>query len=252
MSDIFISYSTEDKEYTARLAIALESQGWSVWWDRSIPIGKSYEIVIEEALDKAKCVIVLWSKASVKSQWVRAETAEAQQQDKIFPINIDGSKPPLVYRALQMADFINWTDDLNAVEFKNLVSDVQIFIKKLHVQAEAINTFEEMKNSSHKKPDIGRGRATVAVKVDDKKSNVTVKNHSNNGLSTEKTKQYQNDNFKRKGFVLFIIVFLLLIGAIALQKKKVKVATLEPATKQSKKICYSFDFVTQVGSDECL
>ena len=63
MSDIFISYAREDRSRAQELAAVLEGQGWSVWWDRSIPPGRSFDQVIEEALVGAKCVLVLWSHA---------------------------------------------------------------------------------------------------------------------------------------------------------------------------------------------
>lgn len=48
MTDIFISYASEDRPQAKRLAQALEQQGWSVWWDRRI--GSSFHKAIEEAL----------------------------------------------------------------------------------------------------------------------------------------------------------------------------------------------------------
>ena len=63
MADIFISYAREDRQKAEQLAHALECQGWSVWWDRTIPTGKSFDKVTQEALDAAQCVVVLWSKA---------------------------------------------------------------------------------------------------------------------------------------------------------------------------------------------
>jgi hypothetical protein len=59
MSEIFISYSSSDRARIQTLVKALEGQGWSVWWDRDIPPGNTYDRVIEEELKTAKCVIVV-------------------------------------------------------------------------------------------------------------------------------------------------------------------------------------------------
>jgi len=67
MSGIFISYANEDRQKAEALAHALEQKGWSVWWDRKIPFGQSFDQVIEANLASAKCVLVLWTKVSVES-----------------------------------------------------------------------------------------------------------------------------------------------------------------------------------------
>lgn len=139
MSDIFISYASEDRSETEKLAKALELQGCSVWWDRSISIGKNYAIVIEEALDAAQCVVVIWSKHSVKSRWVRAEVAEAQRQGKLLPLMIDGSKPPLVYRTLQTADFSSWSGDPAETVFVQLVNAIKSHIGISETTLSSIN-----------------------------------------------------------------------------------------------------------------
>ena len=41
MSDIFLSYASDDRSRARSLAEALEAQGWSVWWDRIIPAGRT-------------------------------------------------------------------------------------------------------------------------------------------------------------------------------------------------------------------
>jgi hypothetical protein len=64
MADIFISYASEDRPRVEPIAKALEEHGWSVWWDRTIPPGKSFDEAIEEAITAAKCVVVLWSDKS--------------------------------------------------------------------------------------------------------------------------------------------------------------------------------------------
>ena len=77
MADIFISYARADRPRAETLAAALHQTGWSVWWDREIPPGRSFDEVIEEALSQASCVVVIWSEASVRSEWVKTEAAEA-------------------------------------------------------------------------------------------------------------------------------------------------------------------------------
>jgi TIR domain len=42
MSDIFISYASEDRERLLPLVNPLEKTGRSVCWDRSIPAGKTW------------------------------------------------------------------------------------------------------------------------------------------------------------------------------------------------------------------
>ena len=71
MSDIFLSYASQDRERVKPIVEALALQGWSVWWDRKIPFGKTFDQIIEEALDAAYCVVVVWSRNSVISEWVR-------------------------------------------------------------------------------------------------------------------------------------------------------------------------------------
>jgi hypothetical protein len=63
---IFVSYASADRDRGGRGSGA-DHQGWSVWWDRTIPPGATDEVI--EAFDSARCVVVLWSKASVASQW---------------------------------------------------------------------------------------------------------------------------------------------------------------------------------------
>jgi hypothetical protein len=108
MSDIFISYAREDRDKAKALAKLFQQQGWSVWWDRNIPPGRSFDEVIEEALGAAKCVVVLWSKNSASSDWVKGEAAEALQRKILVPVRIDSANVPLEFRRLQTVDLSNW------------------------------------------------------------------------------------------------------------------------------------------------
>lgn len=103
MSDIFMSYATADRLVAEKLSAALSGRGWSVWWDRRIPPGRSFDQVITEALDAAKCVVVLWSASSVQSDWVKEEAAEGLRRRILVPAMLDEVQVPLGFRRIQAA-----------------------------------------------------------------------------------------------------------------------------------------------------
>ena len=128
MSDIFISYARVDRPRAEALARALEDHGWSVWWDWRIPAGKTFRQVIQEQLDKARCVIVLWSARSIARTWVIEEAAEGAQRGILVPALIENVRPPLGFREIQAADLVGWEGDAAAPAFRRLCSDIDPLI----------------------------------------------------------------------------------------------------------------------------
>ena len=124
MADLFISYARSDATEVEALAELLERTGWSVWWDRRITTGSSFDLVIEEALAEAKAVIVAWSKDSVGSEWVRAEAAFAIEKKKLIPVRLDGSVPPLRFTNVQTVDLAGWDRKGASDSFQRLIADL--------------------------------------------------------------------------------------------------------------------------------
>jgi hypothetical protein len=85
-TDLFLSYSRQDLAKVEALAAVLQQAGWSVWWDRHIKTGTSFDKVIEQALTCSRAVIVAWSKNSADSDWVRAEASYALESNKLLPV----------------------------------------------------------------------------------------------------------------------------------------------------------------------
>ena len=125
MSDIFISYASADRETARKFADALERLGWSVWWDREIPLGKTFDQAIEEELNVARCVVVLWSKESVRSRWVRTEASAALDRECLVPALIDTVAIPLEFKRIQSAMLADWEGNAAHPEFQRLVQAVR-------------------------------------------------------------------------------------------------------------------------------
>ena len=96
MADVFISYARVDKARVAPLVAAIEAEGWSVWWDPEISAGQLFDDQIEAELAAARCVLVVWTPASVASRWVRGEAREAADRGAgeilLTSIDRDGTK----------------------------------------------------------------------------------------------------------------------------------------------------------------
>lgn len=126
MADVFISYAREDRACAELLARALTARGWSVWWDRHIHVGHSFSEVIERELDRARCVIVLWSRNSVQSEWVQNEAAEAANRKALVPVRIEDVRPPLEFRRLQTADFLDWQSGFDSPAFDACIQSIEL------------------------------------------------------------------------------------------------------------------------------
>jgi hypothetical protein len=126
MTDIFISYAREDRARAARLANALEVTGWSVWWDRKIIAGQSFDEAIEHELEAAKRILVLWSKDSINSEWVRNEAAVAAERRVLVPALIDPVKLPLEFRRKQTIDLVDWDGDPAHEGFRALCDAMEV------------------------------------------------------------------------------------------------------------------------------
>jgi formylglycine-generating enzyme required for sulfatase activity len=125
MADIFISYTKKDRSRVEPLAKVLEDHGWTVWWDPIIPTGKDFDDVIDEEISKARCVIVIWTKKSVKSKYVKGEAREALERGILVPIQIEsGIKPPYDFRSIQTLSLIDWDGSDNFPGFQKLIADV--------------------------------------------------------------------------------------------------------------------------------
>jgi TolB-like protein len=101
---VFFSYSRADEARALPIIRQIEAAGFAVWWDGLISGGERFSKTTEAALDKARAVVVLWSKSSVESHWVHDEATRGRDRRALVPLSLDGTPPPLGFGQFQAID----------------------------------------------------------------------------------------------------------------------------------------------------
>jgi TolB-like protein len=126
--DIFLSYNREDAARAKHFADGFTAEGLEVWWDVSLRSGEAYDQVTERALREAKAVVVLWSKKSVESRWVRAEATLADRRKVLMPAMIEECERPIMFELVQTVDLIHWRGDTSDPAWCDFCRHVREFI----------------------------------------------------------------------------------------------------------------------------
>lgn len=128
--DVFLSYSSSDREAARRFADGLAGEGLTVWWDAALRAGETFDEVIENALKAAKSVIVLWSPRSVTSRWVRAEATLADRRNKLVPVIIEQCDRPIIFELTHTTDLSKWDGAVSDPAWRSMVKDVQQLVDR--------------------------------------------------------------------------------------------------------------------------
>lgn len=123
-ASIFFSYSRVDQKRAMPIIAALEHAGFKVWWDGLLEGGDTFLPTTEAALENATAVVVLWSKTSVGSHWVRDEATSGRERGCLIPLSLDKTRAPLGFRQFQLIDMSRWHGKSDAPEFVRLMRAV--------------------------------------------------------------------------------------------------------------------------------
>ena len=115
MADLFLSYAHGDVDQAATLAELLEANGLTVWWDRRLVPGDKFHALIDKQIEDARAVIVLWSPASVASDWVLGEAQTAHEAGKLVPVKIAACKLPIPYRGVHTPEVFKTASELEGL-----------------------------------------------------------------------------------------------------------------------------------------
>jgi hypothetical protein len=166
MKDIFLSYKKLDVDRVRVLVDAFERSGFTVWWDRTIPPGKSWAQVIEEAITTCHCVVVVWSQNSVDAEWVHKEARKGEQRGNLLPVMIDAVQPPFEFEHVQAASLIGWDGVSAGDQYEQLVERIEAVIKaQPEAGEEAVEEAHARKEGRHRSQVVRRAIAAAAIAI---------------------------------------------------------------------------------------
>jgi energy-coupling factor transporter ATP-binding protein EcfA2 len=146
---VFLSYSVADQRFAKDLASVLGKTGMDVWWDlKNIPIGADW---IEFLLDKVAtsvCTVVLWSRNSVKSEWVMREATAALRRKVLCPVLIEDVAIPETFARIQAASLIEWDGDPRDSRLEPIVRSVLNFFQTAPSSAQETRVFKQSQRSA--------------------------------------------------------------------------------------------------------
>lgn len=124
MADVFISYARSTAAQAQQVAEALGALGYGVWRDDELPAHRAYADVIEERLQAAKAVVVMWSAEAVKSEWVRSEADRARADHKLVQLTVETCRLPMPFDQIQCADLTGWTGGAETPGWRKVVASI--------------------------------------------------------------------------------------------------------------------------------
>ncbi len=107
-----------------------------MWWDRRIDAGMAFDREIQKALDDASCVLVVWTEASVESDWVLAEASEGLERGVLIPIVLNDVKPPLAFRRIQTVSRENLIEAVARQVLGAAAADLQHLLTAMFTETE--------------------------------------------------------------------------------------------------------------------
>jgi hypothetical protein len=110
MADVFLSYSSQNKDAMQRLHSGLQNEGISVWIDQTgLEKGSPlWQIKIQEAIEAARCIVVILSPGAKNSEWVGTEVSYAKAFEiPVIPVLIEGNKRTAIPISLINTDWID-------------------------------------------------------------------------------------------------------------------------------------------------
>jgi hypothetical protein len=136
----FISYSSKDQAFADRLHADLQNNGVRCWLaTEDLKIGDTFRQRIDESIRVHDRLLLILSRHSVQSPWVRDEVEAALERERrekkpvLFPIRVDHTVEKTeqawaasIRRTHHIGDFSKWKDhDSYQIAFRRLLRDLK-------------------------------------------------------------------------------------------------------------------------------
>ncbi len=133
--EVFISYSSKNAEYANAVHEKLENEGIKCWIDvDNIRTSENFAQEIIDGLNKAKVVVLIYSKDADDSKYVYREIETAFDKRHIVPLKIDDSFPEnlkFFFRSLQWLDASPETLKEKNITLESCYDELVDTVKKL-------------------------------------------------------------------------------------------------------------------------
>lgn len=135
MADIFLSYSRTDSALMQRLRNDFQQAGLTVWTDQGLEPGTpSWQRAVEEAIEAARCAVVILSPDAKQSKWVEIEVSYAEDIGlRIFPVLARGDERTAVLFRLRATQRVDIRDNYQNVPAR-LVPALQRYLQPVEKQ----------------------------------------------------------------------------------------------------------------------
>lgn len=128
MAHVFVSYARSTSAQAQLIAQRLRDAGREVWIDDQLLAHRAFADVIEEQLNKAAAVVVVWSADAVRSEWVRAEANRARRAAKLVQVRLQPCGLPMPFDQIHCVDLAGWSGDPAAAPWRSVLASVAAVI----------------------------------------------------------------------------------------------------------------------------
>jgi len=163
MADVFVSYARGDQSLAERIAQHLIAAGFTAWWDSELLPHDSFASVIQQEIQAARAVLVIWSDGGTRSQWVRAEAEFARTEGKLIQAVVDACTIPLPFNQYQAADLRHWRGDTTDPQWRKVLASVAHFANGAATGSAASQKSSIPPQKARAKRTLPRGRPVLAL-----------------------------------------------------------------------------------------